>query len=372
MMKPLKLFIIAGESSGDTLGASFLSDLKRLHPSIEIKGIGGPLMQKEGMESLFPMEELSLMGVFEILPKVFSLLKRIKQTAEAIRAFNPDLILTIDSPDFCFRVIKKVQDLMAIKLHYVAPTVWAWRPGRAKKVANLYNGILCLFPFEPRFFQAAGMKAFFVGHPFMHSPVLEGSKQRFLEQYSISSDTELLGVFFGSRHSELKRMGPIFAETVHKWLIKQQGRRLVIPTLPHLKERVESLVEPFRQNCIIVDNYDHKADAFAAMDKAIAVSGTIGLELSICGIPHIIGYKAHPLTYLIVKQLVRVQYAHLTNIILNKGVIPEFIQESCTPNNLLVGIESVNKENQQEAFDLVRQSLVSKTSAAETVITSFC
>lgn len=369
-MKPQKIFIIAGESSGDSLGARLLHDLKENLGDIEIQGIGGPLMEKEGLKSLFPMEELSLMGVFEILPKVYHLLKRIDETAAAVRDFDPDLLITIDSPDFCFRVTKRVQALKAKKIHYVAPTVWAWRPGRAKKVAKIYDDILCLFPFEPRYFEKEGMNAHFVGHPFMSSPILSGSNERFRKEYNISQESELLGVFFGSRRSELKRIGPVFAETAGKWLEQKSGRRLIIPTLPHLKPMVEELVAPFHQNCIIVENYDHKPDAFAAIDKAIAVSGTIGLELSICGIPHIIGYKAHPLTYLIVRQLVNVNYAHLTNIILKKGVIPEFIQEACTANNLLVGLNSVDKQNQENAFERVKNALVSQQSAAQAILTS--
>lgn len=366
--KPLRVFVIAGEASGDTLGAQLLHDLQS-QKSCVVKGIGGKLMQGEGLSSLFPMEELSLMGVVEILPKIPTLLARINQTAESIIAFQPDVVITIDAPDFSHRVAKRIQGKTTAKLiHYVAPTVWAWRAGRAKKVAALYDAILCLFPFEPVYFEAEGMAAFFVGHPFLGSEMLQGRKSDMIARYPLLKDKEILGVFFGSRRGELKRTGLVLKQAAEQWLEKHPNGVLLVPTLDYMYNAVESCLGEAVMQSVIVTSKADKIDSFAAMDRAIAVSGTIGLELSLAAIPHLIAYKANALTAMIVRAMIKTRFAHLTNILLDRPVVPEFIQEACTGEALYKSLEGLNVKEQKKAFEKLKDLLHSDISAAEAVL----
>ena len=358
-----KIFVIAGEASGDMLGAEFLKDLKSQRPDVQIYGIGGPLMEEQGLTSFFPMEELSLMGIMEILPHIPHLLKRIKQTTEEIKRIQPDMLVTIDAPDFSFRVAKKIKkscpDIK--RVHYVAPTVWAWRAGRAKKVAKLYDAMLCLFPFEPSYFEKEGMQSYFVGHPVMQASFLKGRKEKFYAEHGLSAETELLGVFYGSRRSEVARTGDVLTATAKKWLAEKEGRRIVVPTLKHMVPLL-----PEEEGWIVLEG--QKDDAMIAMDKAIAVSGTIGLELAVASVPHIIGYKANALTIWLIKKLVKTRYAHLANILLNKLVVPEFIQEDCTPENMYGALINLDTEAQKKAFHELKDLLMSETSAADAAL----
>tara|TARA_B100001778_G_scaffold294303_1_gene265870 strand:+ start:292 stop:1383 length:1092 start_codon:yes stop_codon:yes gene_type:complete len=357
--KSLKIVIIAGEASGDSLGAALMRDLKVKNPSIEFMGIAGSLMQAQGMESLFPMEDLSVMGIAEILPQLPKLLKRIKQTVAAVEAFQPDYIVTIDAPDFSKRVVKRLRknekSVQAKFVHYVAPTVWAWRPKRAALFAKLYDAMFCLFPFEPPYFEREGMKAYFVGHPVVKEKLHGNDKAK------------TLGVFYGSRLGELERSGAVLTATAKDWLIKNPQGMLIIPTLPHMVGGIETLLADVKGRCEFV--VGQKKQAFAQINKAIAVSGTIGLELAVAGIPHLIAYKTNTLTYWIVKSLVKVKYAHLANLILDEPVVPEYLQNDCTVENMIKGLESLDIDKQKHAFNKLEDVLNSDLSAADCLLT---
>lgn len=327
------IYLIAGEASGDRLGAQAMEELKARFPSAVFSGIGGAMMQARGLKSLFPMEELSVMGIMEIAPHIPSLLQRIKQTVADIEAKNPDIILSIDSPDFCFRVMKKVKErgiTKAKRIHYVAPTVWAWRPGRARKIAAFLDGIICLFPFEPDYFLKEGLLAVFAGHPVMNSGLPSADGSLFREERGITSGQKALGVFLGSRRSEIARHGKIFQKALKEINRRIPGLHIITPTLPHLEPLVYDILKDYPGTVHITSEADMKWSAFKACDAAIAVSGTVGLELAIAGVPHCIAYRASPLTAAIVRRVVKVKYAHLGNILLNRGAIPEYIQEKCT------------------------------------------
>ncbi|MCB1557271.1 MAG: lipid-A-disaccharide synthase, partial [Alphaproteobacteria bacterium] len=243
---PLHIFITAGEASGDVLGASLMAALKKqTGGAVRFSGVGGPLMAREGLASLFPMTDLSVMGVAEVLPKLNLILNRIKQTSEKIKKINPDVLVTIDAPDFSFRVARQVRDCCPNPprmIHYVAPTVWAWRPERAKKVAGLYDGIMCLFPFEPSYFEAEGLKAAFVGHPMLESGYERGDGAAFRQTHGIPESARSCGVLFGSRAGELKRMGPLFTEVMARLAALDPGTHFIVPTLPHLEEKLRFLL----------------------------------------------------------------------------------------------------------------------------------
>jgi lipid-A-disaccharide synthase len=333
-----KIFVIAGEHSGDTLGAGLLKALKEQSPvPLEIEGIGGPKMAEQGLKSLLPMEELCVMGLFEVVSQLPRLLKLINGVVEEIEKRKPDVVITIDLPDFNFEVarrLKKRGNSKARIIHYVAPSVWAWRPGRAKKVAGFLDGLICLFPFEPEYFTKHKLKAVCVGHPLVESNISEVNRQSFRQAHNLSPDAKVLGLFFGSRESELKMMNHVFRETTDVLHEQYPDFHVVVPTMPHLEYEVLKAVENWDIDTIVVTKPEFKWEAFAACDVGLAVSGTVGLELAYMGIPHVIGYKLHPVTGLILKLMLKIKYAHLGNILLDKMVVPEFLQHKCTVLNL--------------------------------------
>lgn len=355
----MKVFIIAGEESGDILGGDLMASLQR-RQKCEFQGIGGRHMQAQGLDSLFPMEELSIMGLTEVLPKVPHLLNRINETVKFVEEYKPNLLVTIDSPDFCFRVAKKVQSRVTFdlkKVHYVAPTVWAWRAGRALKIARLYDGILCLFPMEPPYFEVHGMKAQFIGHPIM-AKISELNPNKFLRAHNIPLNNCKICVLFGSRQGEIKRMAPTYVKALSLLVKSVPELYLVVPTLPHLEERVKEYVKEIGIPYTLLTSPTEKYDAFAACDVALATSGTVGLELAAIGIPHVIGYKIGQLSAQIAKHMLTTKYVHLANVILEKCVVPEYLQSDCTPENLAEGLkrliteESLRKEQSQAFSDL--------------------
>lgn len=354
------VYIIAGEASGDFLGAQLMQSLKEKQPDMIFSGIGGALMQRQGLSSLFPMNELSIMGVAEILPKIPHMLKRIKQTVEDIEGKQPDVIITIDAPDFSFRVQKKIKKrgkVQSKQIHYVAPTVWAWRPKRAQKIAQFLDGLICLFPFEPPYFEKEGLKAIAVGHPMMETDIVEAKALNIGQ-----GNTKKLGVFFGSRQGEIKRMSAVLLEAVNKISKTEPSLELIVPTLPHLENKIRDLLKDTNIPYHVLTDSEQKWPTFKSCDTAIAVSGTVGLELAVANIPHLITYKMNPLTFHLLKYILTTKYAHLANIMLQKEVVPEFIQMNCTSNNIAnKAIELLSNNDmravQQNKFDIVRQEL---------------
>lgn len=363
------IYIMAGESSGDFLGAQLMQALKAQAPDTIFSGVGGPLMEQQGLNSLFPMADLSVMGVMEVLPRLGLLIKRIKQTSDDIIKLQPEAVISIDAPDFCFRVIKKVKKQNKVNpkfVHYVAPTVWAWRPKRAAKVARFLDAIICLFDFEPAYFKKEGLKAIAVGHPMMESGIKEA------EPAKIGDDeTDKLGVFFGSRQGEIKRISPIILESVEKIIKNNPDIELIVPTLPHLKEQIAELLKNIDVPIHIETNKDNKWQVFKACDAAIAVSGTVGLELAAANVPHVIAYRMNGLTCQILKHLIKTPYAHLANIIMQHEVVPEFIQDDCKPEDISAEILTLLEtpsfqRDQTDQFIKVRESIGSIENPSKT------
>lgn len=333
------IYLIAGEASGDFLGAQLMKALReKTAGQIRFSGIGGPLMTAQGLESLFPMEELSVMGIAEILLKITNLLKRIKQTIEDIEKKQPDILVTIDAPDFSFRVVKGVRKRRMTQpktVHYVAPSVWAWRPGRAKKIARFLDGLICLFDFEPPYFEKEGLRAIAAGHPMAEGDLLSCDGRIFRQSENIGTEEKTLGLLFGSRHGEIKRIGPVLRDAALMVAGKSSTPPAIIaPTLPHLKEKVETLLEGYPGSVHVITDPEKKWSAFSACDTAIAVSGTVGLELAAADIPHVIAFNMNPVTWEILKRVIKVRHAHLANIMLDRTIVPEFIQHECTPQKI--------------------------------------
>ncbi|MFV3129164.1 lipid-A-disaccharide synthase [Niveispirillum sp. KHB5.9] len=336
MTAPL-IFLIAGEPSGDVLGARLMAALKQATGGqVRFAGVGGERMIEEGLDSLFPMEELTLFGLAELLPKLPGLIRRIGQTADNILSLKPDAVVTIDAPDFCFRVLKKVRRANAgIKLiHYVAPTVWAWRPGRAKKIASFLDHLLVLLPFEPPYFEAVGLPATFVGHSIVEAGVEKGDGATFRARHGIAPDTPLLCVLPGSRRSEIKVLLPDFAATLALLKDRHPGLRVVVPTLGKVARAVTEAAATWPVLALVVQGDVDKYDAMAAADVGLAASGTVALELALSRLPSVIAYRIHPLTYRLYRRLIKVKYANLVNIMLDRMLVPEKLQDECTPDKL--------------------------------------
>lgn len=330
----MKLFILAGEASGDKLGAALMSGLKTLSPDVQFSGIGGPGMIAAGLQSQFDMSELSIMGLVEVLPKYFHLKRRIRETADAVIAQNPAALITVDSPDFSLRVAKLVKearpDLRCI--HYVAPTVWAWRPHRAKKMAQWIDHVLALFPFEPPYMEAAGMRCDFVGHPVVSEPqATRDDATTFRARHNIAADTPLVLTLPGSRNGEVTRLSPVFGDSLIRFAETHPNMRVVIPTVAHLHARVQELVAEWPGQPILLDPADalSKRAAFAAADIALAASGTVSLELAASKTPMVIAYNLTWLSRQIVKRRLLIDTATLVSLVTDTRTIPEFIFEYC-------------------------------------------
>jgi lipid-A-disaccharide synthase len=326
----IKIFLIAGEPSGDILGARLMAGIKRAtKPSVQFVGVGGERMEKEGLETLFPMTELSVMGVAEIVPHLPRLLRRISETARAIRDVEPDMIVTIDAPAFCFRVLKRLRNLAIIKVHYVAPTVWAWRPWRARKIAPLVDHLMVLLPFEPPYFDAVGLSTTFVGHPVLESDTGKADVMEFRLAHNIAPEVPLLCLLPGSRRGELAKLLPPFKEAVQRLSLKFPDLRIVVPTLGGLAPALRAELQSWAMPIIVVEGERDKFNAMAAADVALAASGTVALELALMGVPNVIAYRVHPITAIIVSRLMKVKYVNLVNFLVDRPAVPEFLQVEC-------------------------------------------
>ncbi len=340
----LKIFIIAGEASGDKLGEGLIHSLKSQNTDVEFRGIGGASMIAAGLgNSLFPMEQLSVMGIAEILPRIPKFMGLINKTVQAIRVFNPDIIITIDAPDFSFRVQKKIKSfkMQAKQFHYVAPTVWAWRAGRAAKVKEFLDGMICLFPFEPIYFEREGLKSIAVGHPMVTSGLMDGDGYVFRQKYNIQPHQKILGLFCGSRTSEVRGLAPLLIRVAKKIQENHPDLVCVVPTLPKWTSELEALFKAADCKAIITDDPYEKWNAFHAPDVAVAVSGTVALEIALAGVPHIIVYKMNEWTWEIIRRVVKTKFAHLGNVLLGHSVYPEFLQDHATVENIAPALETL-------------------------------
>jgi lipid-A-disaccharide synthase len=327
---PPLIFVVAGEPSGDAIGARLMAALKdETGGAIRFAGIGGTRMQAEGLTSLFPMSDLTLFGLAEVLPKIKVVKARIAETVAAIRAARPDAVVTIDSPGFSFRVQKQLAAGSTKRIHYVAPTVWAWRPGRARKITRFLDRLLVLLPFEPPYFDAVGLPCDFVGHPVLEEGADRGDGAGFRIRHGIPADAPLLVVLPGSRRSEVRTLLPVFADVLTRLRPRFPNLRAVVPTVETVAGEVKRAAASWAVPTVVVEGVAGKYGAFAAGTAAMAASGTVSLELAIARLPTVIAYRLHPVSAAIARRLVKVRYATLANIILDRAAVPEFIQDRC-------------------------------------------
>ncbi len=333
-----RLFLLAGEPSGDKLGAALMAGLRQLAPDIEIEGVGGPAMQTEGLTSLFPMEELSVMGLAEVLPRYPALRRRLRQAAGAVADMAPDALVTIDSPDFSLRLaaLARKANPRLRTIHYVAPSVWAWRPGRAAKMARVIDHVLALLPFEPPYMQAAGMTCDFVGHPVVAEPQADAAQiAAFRAAHQIAPDAPVILALPGSRMSEVTRLAPRFGAALAEVAAQVPEARIVVPTVAHLTETVTALTADWPGRPIILDARQDdgaaKRAAFGAADVALAASGTVSLELAAADVPMVIGYDMAWLSWQIMARLVRTETVTLVNLVSETRAVPELLGPACQP-----------------------------------------
>ncbi len=360
----MKLFLIAGEPSGDRLGAALMAGLKSLSPDVEFQGIGGPMMQAQGLHSQFPMEELSVMGIAEILPKYRALKRRIAEAAAAVIAANPAALITIDSPDFCLRVAKIVKQSRPNlrTIHYVAPSVWAWRPGRAAKMARVIDHVMALLPFEPPYMTAAGMTCDFVGHPVVSEPVATPADGiAFRATHAIAPDAPLILVLPGSRKAEITRLAPIFADVLTQVVAKHPTARVLIQTLQSQSSLVADVTKNWRGDPVHMISPDstQRAAAFTAANVALAASGTVSLELAAQGCPMVIAYDMNRLTFWLMRKMALVDTVTLVNLASETRVVPEFLGERCRPDLIVPALLNLlaDGSSQTEAMQITMARL---------------
>lgn len=336
--RPLRVALLAGEPSGDVLGAGLMRALREeTGGAVRFSGIGGEQMAEEGLHSLFPIADLAVMGLVEVLPRARALLRRIERTAQFLLNDPPDIVVTIDSPGFTRRVAQKLAVRSFPLVHYVAPTVWAWRPGRARRLARLYDHLLAVLPFEPPYFEVVGLPTTFVGHPAVET--LRAAREReaaaaakgrgFRQRHGLAADVRLLAVMPGSRRGEVTRLLPVFSEVLARLKNDGLNLHLLLPTVGTVAETVKAAAAALPYPATVLDRADERYAAMLAAEAALAASGTATLELGLAGTPTVLAYKVNPLTAAIVRRLIRIPYAGLVNILQKRLVMPEFLQQDC-------------------------------------------
>lgn len=356
-----KIFIIAGEASGDLLGSKIMKSLINNDKNVEITfcGIGGEKMEKEGLKSLFPMSDLSLMGFFEVLPKVFKLLKRIKQTVDTIIKEKPDAILTIDSPGFCFRVMEKLKckdkkffDSVK-KIHLIAPSVWAYKEKRAKRISKIYDLLLCILPFEPPYFEKYGLKTEYIGHPIFDDDTkysTKYSKSDLSKNYSVSYDDIIIILTPGSRESEVERIYPIMIKAINilkeRYCYTYKDYHIFTFANSNTRDLVDFTAHEYEFKTKIITNETEKAKILSCANVALAKSGTNTFEFNIYGVPLVVTYTFNWFTNKIVKRVVKIKYANLVNILANQEIIPEFVLDNVDPSQIAEQLNKFLKDKQ--------------------------
>lgn len=286
------------------------------------------------MDSQFPMQELAVMGLAEILPRIFSLQRRIKQTIAAIIAMRPDVVVTIDSPGFCLRVLRGIEGAGIRRVHYVAPQVWAWRPERVKHFPGLWEKLLCLLPFEPEFFAPHGLNPVFTGHPVLESGADLGNAARFRAAHDIAPDAVPIVLMPGSRVTETSRLLPIFRQTMALLSSSTPKLQPVLAAAAGIAEAVEAQTADWLIRPIIVRDVAERYDAFAAARAALTKSGTSTLELAMAGVPMAVTYRVNPLSAAIGRRLIKVEHVAMINLLSGRALVPELLQQECRPDKL--------------------------------------
>lgn len=330
----MKIYLVAGEPSGDMLGARLIRAMRKLEPATTFSGVGGENMEKEGLKSLFDITDLAVMGLAEVIPSIPKVLRHIKETVDDITEKNPDVVITIDSWSFSERVHKALRKkgIKVLQMHYVAPQVWAWKKGRAKTMHKYIDYLLTLFPNEPSYFIPHHLQAACVGHPVIEN-ALEYKEEEF-KPLAIS-EKKLILILPGSRHNEVEKLLPVFIDATRELDKKYDNLEYVLPTVKTVEKRVLRILEEKAVNNIkVLHDREEKIQAMKQARAAIAASGTVSLELAIMKIPHLIAYKVAPLTAWLARHFLKIKSVNLPNILLKESVVPELLQEECNAQKI--------------------------------------
>ncbi len=331
---PQLIYLVAGETSGDVLGGRLMEALLAQRPDLSFAGVGGPQMTTRGLTSLFPMQDLALMGFLEVVPRLLLLRRRMRQAIADITARRPDVVVTIDSPGFTLRLLRAIGPLGVKRVHYVAPQVWAWRERRVRHYHGLWDQLLCLLPFEPAFFARHGLPATFVGHPVLESGAGDGDAAAFRTRHGITPGARVLTLMPGSRRSEVSRLLPVLRATLQRL----PDLTTVVPVAGPVAEAVRVGSMEWPKPPVLVTELQEKHGAFAASAAALTKSGTSTLELAMANVPMVVTYRVNPLSAAIARRMITISHASLVNLLAQREVSPELIQKACTPERLAAAV----------------------------------
>lgn len=333
-----RIFIIAGEASGDLHGAGFMRAMMKLCPNVEFLGIGGVKMLDAGLKPVFLNEELAVVGLFEILAHARPIFHAIRNAMRVLKDVRPDLLVLIDYPGFNLFMARYAKRLGIPVFYYISPQVWAWRKGRVRKMRRFIDKLAVILPFEEEFFRANGIDAHFVGHPLMDVVRPSLSKDAFCKVIGLDPARKIIGLLPGSRRGEVQRMLPVFLQTAAMMQQRISGCQFVLVVAPNLSRHwIESMIAKERSshpipNIHMVEGQTY--DAMAASDLLLLTSGTVALEAAILGVPMLVAYRLSPMTYYLAKLMVSVKFMSLVNLIAGKEIVPEFLQHEASPDHL--------------------------------------
>ncbi|AKA26359.1 lipid-A-disaccharide synthase [Pseudomonas chlororaphis] len=356
-MSKLRIALVAGEASGDILGAGLMRALKAQHPAVEFMGVGGPLMQAEGLNSYFPMERLAVMGLVEVLGRLRELLARRKKLVQTLIAEKPDVFIGIDAPDFNLNIELKLRQAGIKTVHYVSPSVWAWRQKRVLKIREDCDLMLTLFPFEARFYEEKGVPVRFVGHSLADAIPLQADRAAARAELGLA-DGPLVALMPGSRGGEVGRLGALFLDAAQRLRALRPGVRFVMPCAsPERRAQLEELLAGRDLPLTLLDGRSHQA--LAACDAVLIASGTATLEALLYKRPMVVAYRLAPLTFWILKRMVKSPYISLPNLLAQRLLVPELLQDDATAEALAQTLSPLIEDGQEQTrgFDEIHRTL---------------
>lgn len=371
MTRPLRVALVAGEASGDILGSGLMQAIKQRHPNAEFIGVGGARMEAEGLNSYFPMERLAVMGLVEVLGRLFELLGRRRQLARDLIAARPNVFIGIDAPDFNLGLELKLRRAGIKTVHYVSPSVWAWRQKRVLKIREACDLMLTLFPFEAQFYDAHQVPVRFVGHPLADAIPQQADRSAAREALDLPQDEPVVALMPGSRGGEVARLGELFLDAAIRLRALRPGIRFLLPcATPERREQLEQMLANRDLPLTLLDGRSH--EALAACDAVLIASGTATLEALLYKRPMVVAYRVAPMTYRILKRLVKSPYISLPNLLAERLLVPELIQDAATADALAQTLVPLidGGQVQTEGFDVIHRALRcdASVSAADAVL----
>lgn len=358
MPAELCVALVAGEASGDILGAGLMRALRARHPQVRFIGVGGPRMEAEGLRSYFPMERLAVMGLVEVLGRLRELLARRKQLVQTLLEARPDVFIGIDAPDFTLAIEARMHREGIKAVHYVSPSVWAWRQKRVLKIREGCDLMLTLFPFEARFYEEKGVPVRFVGHSLADQIPLQADRAQARQSLGLAPEGPVVALMPGSRGGEVRRLGALFLDTAQRLLAARPGLRFVVPCAsPERRAQLQALLAERSLPITLLDGQSH--EALAACDAVLIASGTATLEALLYKRPMVVAYRLAPLTWWLLKRMVTSPYVSLPNLLAQRALVPEILQDAATPEALAEALLPLldNPGEQTAGFDAIHRTL---------------